>query len=61
VNDLLVGLGLVLVFEGLLWGAAPQLARRFLQTALITPERTMRIGGWTAVAAGLVLVWLIRG
>jgi uncharacterized protein YjeT (DUF2065 family) len=60
-DDLLVGLGLVLVFEGLLWGAAPHLARQFLETALITPERTLRIGGWSAVVAGLGLVWLVRG
>ena len=60
-NDLLVGFGLVLVIEGLMWGAAPQLARQFLEAALATPERTLRIAGWTAVGLGVVIVWLIRG
>jgi uncharacterized protein YjeT (DUF2065 family) len=60
-NDLVVGLGLVLVFEGLLWALAPHLAMRFLQGAAATPERTLRTAGWAAVALGVGLVWLIRG
>jgi uncharacterized protein len=44
-----------------MWGAAPQLARQFLEAALATPERTLRIAGWTAVGLGVGLVWLIRG
>jgi uncharacterized protein YjeT (DUF2065 family) len=60
-SDLLVAVGLVLVFEGLLWAAAPQLGLKLLATAAQTPEQTLRIGGTAAVVAGLVIVWLIRG
>jgi uncharacterized protein len=60
-SDLVVGLGLVLVIEGLLWALAPQLAIRFLEAASATPESTLRIAGWTAVGVGAGLVWLIRG
>jgi uncharacterized protein len=60
-TDLVVGMGLVLVFEGLLWALVPNLAVRLLQTAAVTPERTLRIGGWTAVCVGVGLVWIIRG
>jgi uncharacterized protein YjeT (DUF2065 family) len=60
-SDLVVGLGLVLVIEGLLWAVAPHLAMRILEGAATTPEGTLRIAGWTAVALGVGLVWLIRG
>ena len=60
-SDLLVAVGLVLVFEGLLWAAAPQVALKLLTTAAQTPEQTLRAGGAAAVVAGLVIVWLIRG
>jgi len=60
-SDLVVGFGLVLVIEGLLWALAPHLAMRLLQGAAATPEGTLRIAGWTAVGLGLGLVWLIRG
>jgi uncharacterized protein len=60
-SDLIVGFGLVLVIEGLLWALAPQLAIRFLEAASAAPESTLRIAGWTAVGVGAGLVWLIRG
>ena len=37
-NDLIVGFGLVLVIEGLLWALAPHLAMRFLEGASATPK-----------------------
>jgi hypothetical protein len=60
-SDLIVGAGLVLVFEGLMWALAPQMARRLLDMATRMPQSTLRASGWTAVAAGLFLVWLVRG
>lgn len=60
-SDLIVGAGLVLVFEGLMWALAPQMARRLLDMATQMPQSTLRASGWTAVAAGLFLVWLVRG
>jgi uncharacterized protein YjeT (DUF2065 family) len=60
-SDLIVGFGLVLVIEGLLWALVPHLAIRFLEGAAATPERALRIAGWSAVCLGVGLVWLIRG
>ena len=60
-SDLLVALGLVMVIEGLLWAASPELALRLLAVAAQTPERTLRMAGAAAIAAGLLLVWLVRG
>jgi uncharacterized protein YjeT (DUF2065 family) len=60
-TDLLVALGLVLVFEGLLWALSPDLGRYLLATAAATPEETLRRAGWVAVALGAFIVWIVRG
>jgi uncharacterized protein YjeT (DUF2065 family) len=59
-NDFLVGVGLVLVIEGLLWALAPGLAARLLELAASTPEQQLRTGGAIAVAIGVLVVWLVR-
>lgn len=59
-SDLFVGIGLVLVIEGLLWALAPGLGLRLLALATTTPEQQLRIGGAMAVAAGVLVVWLVR-
>lgn len=60
-SDLAVGVGLVLVIEGMIWALAPQLARAMLAAAAATPEATLRATGWAAVALGAAIVWLVRG
>jgi uncharacterized protein len=60
-TDLIVGIGLVLVVEGLIWALAPSLAVRMLEAAVSTPQQSLRIAGTSAVAAGVLLVWLVRG
>jgi hypothetical protein len=60
-NDLIVAFGLVMVFEGLLWAAAPQLGLKLLAAAAQMPENQLRTAGAAAVAAGFVIVWLTRG
>ncbi|NJM33844.1 MAG: DUF2065 domain-containing protein [Rhodomicrobium sp.] len=60
-SDLLVGLGLVFVIEGLFWALAPHLGLRLLEVAAVTPEQKLRTGGAAAVAAGVFLIWLVRG
>ena len=59
-NDFLVGVGLVLVIEGLLWALAPGLAARLLELAASTPEQQLRTGGAIAVGVGVLVVWLAR-
>ena len=60
-SDLLVAIGLVMVIEGLLWAVAPQLGLRLLTAAQQMPDQALRAAGAAAVAAGVVLVWLVRG
>jgi hypothetical protein len=60
-SDLAVALGLVLVIEGLLWALAPGFGRRMLDLASQMPESSLRMTGATAVALGVLIVWLVRG
>lgn len=57
---ILVGAGLVLVIEGLLYALAPSLARQMAQAAASLPPATLRISGVAAVAFGVLLVALGR-
>ena len=59
-KDFVVGLGLVLVIEGILWAAFPGAARKMLEAASGTPEHQLRWGATAAIVVGVVLVWLIR-
>lgn len=59
-SDLVVAIGLVLVIEGLLWALFPRFGRRMLEAATEMPEQTLRTGGALAVAAGVLIVWMMR-
>jgi hypothetical protein len=59
-TNLAVALGLVLVIEGSLWALAPGIGRRLLEVAAETPESTLRLVGAAAVAAGVLVIWLVR-
>ncbi|MEP0233860.1 DUF2065 domain-containing protein [Roseibium sp.] len=60
-NDLIVALGLVLALEGTLYALAPGGMKSMMQSALQTPDQTLRIAGLVALALGVVLVWVVRG
>ena len=49
------------MFEGVLYGGMPRLARRLAAEVLTMPEQALRIGGLAAVALGVLVVWLVRG
>ena len=59
--DFIVAFGLLLAMEGLLYAAAPGLARRAVVSILQTPDPVLRVGGLVAAIAGVVLIWLVRG
>ena len=50
--------GLVLIIEGLAFALAPSLVEQLLQALKELPEGQRRTLGLTALAFGLVLVWL---
>ncbi|RMF47240.1 MAG: DUF2065 domain-containing protein [Deltaproteobacteria bacterium] len=58
---LLLGIGLVLVFEGVPWFASPAAMRRFVLQLASLPDASLRVAGLCSMLAGLGLVWLVRG
>lgn len=60
-KDFLVGVGMVLVIEGLLYAVFPNSIRRMAEMAQQIPDSTLRIGGVSALALGVLVVWLVRG
>ncbi|TIO09255.1 DUF2065 family protein [Mesorhizobium sp.] len=60
-QDFLAAIGLVLVVEGLVYGGFPGLAKKLAGEVLSMPESALRIAGLVAIAAGVGLVWLVRG
>ena len=55
---LLFGLGMVMIFEGLVYALAPSLLERVLEALRQLPEQALRqIGGLVAVT-GFLLIWL---
>ncbi len=55
---LLLGLGLVLVFEGLVFALAPSRLEELVRLISEIPIDTRRMIGLCAVAGGVLLVWL---
>ncbi len=60
-QDLATAVGLLLVLEGLVWALSPHLGRALLEATAETPEISLRLAGTAAVAAGVLVVWLVRG
>lgn len=57
---ILLGLGLVLVIEGLVFALAPSRLEELVKLIAETPIETRRTVGLIAVALGVVLVWLAK-
>ena len=58
--DFLVGVGVLLVLEGLMFAASPAWMRRAMKSVLQTPDQILRGVGIGSAIAGLILIWLIR-
>jgi uncharacterized protein YjeT (DUF2065 family) len=61
VRDFLTAIGLVLVFEGIVYGGFPGLVRKLAAEMLAAPENVLRIAGIVAAVLGVGVVWLVRG
>ena len=59
-HDFLVGLGILLMLEGLLFAASPSWMRKAMQTAIASPDNILRAIGLISAVAGLILIWLVR-
>ncbi len=55
---LLLALGLVMIFEGLVYALAPSLLERMLEMLRQMPTEAVRQIGGIVVVAGVAFVWL---
>jgi len=59
-RDLLTGLALVLVIEGILYALFPEGMKRVAARAMMVQPQILRAAGLLAAALGVVVVWLLR-
>jgi hypothetical protein len=59
-QQLLIGLALVMVVEGLLPFINPAAWKKMMHSALQLDENSLRFIGLTSMIAGLVLLYLVR-
>lgn len=60
-SDVLTGLAFFLIIEGLVYALAPRFLVEMARLLPSVPEKQLRLAGLAAIAAGVGLVWLIRG
>ena len=59
-TELLTAIALVLIIEGLLPFISPGGFRRYMQSVVSLPDSQLRTAGFLGMAAGLVLLYLVR-
>ena len=59
-RDLVTGLALVLVIEGILYALFPDGMKRVAARAMVVPPQVLRAAGLLAASFGVVIVWLLR-
>ncbi len=59
-GDFLVGLGILLVVEGVLFAGLPGWMREAMKNALDTPDGILRTVGLVSAVLGLILIWMVR-
>ncbi len=60
-SDLIVGIGLVFVIEGLLYAAFPNAMRKMVEDITKLPDSNLRTVGLFALVIGVAIVWAVRG
>ena len=58
--ELLMALGLVLVIEGLLYALVPGHLKAMMLSLQKLSDDQMRVGGVSAIAVGVMIVWVAR-
>ncbi len=59
-TDILTGIALVLVIEGLVYALAPSLVERMLEALRQMPLETRRTLGLVTVVTGVLLLWIAK-
>ena len=59
-GDLLIGIGFLLVVEGILFAAIPGWMRSAMNSVVTTPDQILRGVGIVSAVLGLIVIWLVR-
>ena len=59
-SDLLIGVGILLVIEGLLFAALPNWMRQAMKSAILTPDNILRWVGIGSAVVGLIVIYFVR-
>lgn len=60
-QDILTGIALVLMIEGLVYALAPSLVERLLEALRKMPIEARRTLGMLTVVTGLIVLWFAQG
>ena len=60
IETILLGIAMVLIIEGLAYALAPSLIEQLLEAMRQMPLDMRRLIGVTAIAAGVVMMWMIN-
>ncbi len=58
--ELGLALGVILVFEGVLYALFPDAMKRMMALVLTLPPETLRNTGLMVAASGVFVIWLIK-
>lgn len=61
IQDIVVAIGLLCVFEGVLYGLFTKNAQRMAFDISEMPEETLRMIAVAILALGVFLIWTVRG
>ena len=58
-HEILIGIAMVLIIEGLVYALAPSLVERLLEALREMPLQARRVFGLMTLGAGVSLLWLV--
>ncbi len=59
--DLITALGLAITIEGVAYALFPDGMKKMMAQVLTLPSGNIRVAGLAAAAAGIFILWLVRG
>ncbi|SPF81061.1 DUF2065 domain-containing protein [Pseudoprimorskyibacter insulae] len=59
IADLATAIGIVLIFEGLVFALAPSYIERMLEALRLLPEEALRLLGLLSAITGLAMLWAV--
>ncbi len=60
-QELIIALGLFLVFEGLIYAVFPNGVKKMAEELPSIPDSSLRTFGVVVIALGVLIVWFVKG